>query len=118
MRLTMVLGAVLFVALPIGFWHDKHGVTVSAILIGLFSASWALSGLRRWLDVVVSVGHIALGATSVGLGVAMSLPALLWLGVFMLVTGVREIVRSRKAGTSPRERRSKTDTLSHTFLDN
>ena len=117
MRVTAVLGAALFATLAIVFWHGGHGVTVGAVVMGLFGASWALSGLRRWLDAVVSVAQVVLGATSVGFGVAMSLPALVWIGVFLLVTGVREVISSRKAGTSSRQQRPKTDTLSDTFLD-
>ena len=117
MRVIIALAAVVFAGCAIVLWHDKRGVTAGAVVLGLFSASWALLGLRRWLDLVVSSGQIALAATSVALGVLLSTPALIWLGVFIVATGVRGVADGRKAETRSRKQRPHADTLNHTFLD-
>ena len=118
LRVGTLLGGAVFAASGIVFWHNSHGVPTFAVLVGLFSASWALVGLRRWLDFAVSVGHIALGATSLVFGFSLSLPALIWAGVFMAVAGGRAVASWRKGDAGSREQRPKTETLSHTFLDN
>ena len=118
LRVAAVIGAAAFAVSPIVFWPDKPETTTFTVLVGLFGATWALIDLRRWLNVAVYLAQIAIGATSLWLGISWPMPAMTWFGVFALVSGIRGLAGLRKGASNARKSRPEADTLTHSFLDN